>query len=475
MPEKLLSSVRMTADRAIGAARHRALGVPMTADAVSRVGKQEQRRLSRVCGRASAEGKKRLLMVSQIAAFDKGSCACWRQLTRELQGWSFFHLSETPMLSGETLKERLACPFHRTRFSAFPLGYPTRVTGSCAAQTPATREAAENLFLRFDDLDRTGAAALAMYLKRLYVLTIRSYRPDIIMTWNAFTPAHRILREAAEEEKVPLVFMEFGLLPGTFSFDREGQMGQSLLAKEPPVLCSRDMLTKADQIIGFLGAREMNRNEQSAPGGLAFDGNGGPIVTFFGQNDFESGIVPYTEEARRWHSPIYPSTASALKDLAEICRGNGWRLVFRDHPGMRLKDEQIPEGVLLARDCNLFELLRNSDLAVVLMSQTSYEAALHGVNVLLLGRNQMSGKGCVWETGGAETVEDAIRRALEQGWTIDMQMAFRHHIAHAAGNILYDDGEPRELRYGRPLREVADFLKETLEEYPERKTEGSGS
>ena len=431
---------------------------PMDAEKLSRVSPWEKARLTAACKKAD-KGGRRLMIASQMAAFDKGSCAYLKALLREIPDWSVLHLSETPALSHRTLRRKLSTPYHRARWAAFPAGYPLKVTGSLPEGE--FLPAAHNLSRRFPELGETGAQALSLYLSELFALALDTYRPDAVMMWNAFTASHMILDQLAKARGIPVIYMEFGVLPGTMNFDLRGQMGQSALAHEAPVTMPPDALEKASEVIGFLAGRRMNRNAQhtGAPGSeVCIPQDGRRVITFIGQNDYESGICPYDEAARREHSPWYASSMDALRDLAPVCDALGCRLVYRPHPSMGVNAAELPEGVTLARGGDLFSLLAQSDLTVTLMSQVAYEALLHGKNVLMLGRCQLSGKGCAWERGEEESLSGAVSRALEGGYTDDMKEAFLHHVAHAAQDWLYDDLSPRELRYGRTPADWAALL-----------------
>lgn len=424
----------------------------MDAAALSRVSGAEKRRLLAAC-KGADKGGKRLLIVSQMAAFDKGSCDYLKKMLALTPKDSVLHLSETPALSMKTLRDKLSTPFHRARWAAFPAGYPLRVTGEISGEAPrAVQAAAENLALRFPELGNTGALALGLYLHDLFTLALDAFKPHAVLMWNAFTAAHMILDDLARKRGVQVIYMEFGVLPGTINLDMRGQMGASSMAQEGPVTMPASALEDAREVIGYLAHRRMNRNAQHAglPGSaVCLPQTGRKVVTLIGQNDYESGICPWDETARREHSPWYGSTADALKDLAKVCREKGYMLAYRPHPAMTVDAASLPEGVILCRGGDLFSLLEQSDLTVTLMSQVGYEALLHGRNVLMLGRCQLSGKGCAWERQAGESLESAVSRAMTGGYTNDMRESFLHHVAHVTRDYAYDDLSSRELRYGR--------------------------
>ena len=130
---------------------------------------------------------------------------------------------------------------------------------------------------------------------------------------------------------------------------------------------------------------------------------------------------------------------------------------------MSVSAADMPQNVILSRGGDLFSLLEKSDLTVTLMSQVGYEALLHGRSVLMLGRCQLTGKGCAWERGGEESLHSAVSRALDGGYTEDMKQAFRAHVAHVLRDYAYDDLSAREMRYGRQPHEWLSLLAEALD------------
>lgn len=441
----------------------------MAASELMHVSPAEKRRLVAACKQAD-KGGRRFLVVSQMAAFDKGSCAYLKQLQALLSQDSFFHLSETPAVPRSVLEEKLSGAYHCARWAAFPAVHPPRVTGRVPearkqSASQAVRDAALNLSLRMPELGEEGALALSLYLEELFSLAMDAFRPQLVMMWNAFTASHMILTAVAKARNIPVMFMEFGVLPGTMGFDLRGQMGQSALAHETLLPMPQNALDEAARVIDYLAHRRMNRNAQHAdePGSAVhLPRTGKRVVTFIGQNDYESGICPYDDTARQEHSPWYGSSLEALRALVPVCQALDCQLVYRPHPSMRVNAADVPAGVVLSCGGDLFSLLEKSDLTVTLMSQVGYEALLHGRTVLMLGRCQLTGKGCAWERGREESLLDAVSKALDGGYTENMKQAFRTHVAHVLRDYAYDDLSAREMRYGRQPHEWLSLLAEAL-------------
>ncbi len=315
------------------------------------------------------------------------------------------------------------------------------------------REAGECLLNMFpQDLDERSALRMAalfhLYARRLF----SRFRPGLIIIWNQFYPFHSVVRHSAEEENIPLIYMEYGPLPGSFVFDKEGQMGESLPARFPldfnalPV--SGEEVRAMSEHLERLKKSGQNRKAQpkiSVKGLLrARLAPGRPVILYAGQNDCESGLVPYTAQAAAWHSPFFDSTLEALTALDRAAAENDWNLVYKPHPIVAIKKSENLESLrllraLIVQEADINEIIDLSDLVVTILSQTAYVALIRGKATLMLGHNQLKGSGAIYqlEGGGAEQVKAAVSRALKSGFSETMRHNFITHCARLARRYLY--------------------------------------
>lgn len=173
-----------------------------------------------------------------------------------------------------------------------------------------------------------------------------------------------------------------------------------------------------------------------------------------GQNDFESGICPYTRKARRYHSPIFRTTLEALEFLSVLAVKDNWNLIFKPHPimaslGHDCKEKQ--DRIDIVSDVNVNRLIDRVDLVATILSQSAYIALIREKPVLMLGYTQLRGKRCTYEAFAKRHISSKILTALEKGYTEKQKTQFIRHVAQLLNYYLYDDGVEREIRFGREL------------------------
>lgn len=291
------------------------------------------------------------------------------------------------------------------------------------------------------------------YLYSLF--TMRMLNPELVMIWNAFHPLSQCAEKAARLSGIPVCYAEFGALPGSMNVDFIGQMGESAVVQEAEIF-DRLPLTQADmdnarlalQVFRETGA---NRRIQAQYGESDFAEKvrkaaaGRPIVFFAGHNDLASGMYPYTEHTKRFHSPIFSSSGEAGKAMAQIAAENGWFLLYKPHP-MFQPDGRLEhmENVFRVGDVNINECIDVSDVTCTVLSQVSYIARIRNKPVVMLGYNQMRGKNVAYEADKIEDIPAAVDAAIkeqsseekEEAWVRHVALLLRHHL-YLWGNETY--------------------------------------
>lgn len=297
--------------------------------------------------------------------------------------------------------------------------------------------------------------------------------------WNKFRFNHYLFDEMCRERGIPVTYLEFGSLPGSLVFDRNGQMGESWPAVSfeefRTLAVTEDELQSAESLVQFLRESGLNRRKQPENNvdmdELARLKPGRPIILFAGQWDSDSGLVPYTENTKRYHSPIYKSTLDALCSVAQIAQKHDWNLVFKPHPSVlfEYKRSDYPSNVITVGMCNLNEIIDRADVVVTILSSTAYISLIRERPCVMLGYNQIRGKGCTYEAFSQERVEPVLCDAVEKGYTNEQRKAFIRHVAQMRRYYLYDDGQKaKPYVCGRPI----DMLSECFEPYFAETTEG---
>lgn len=303
------------------------------------------------------------------------------------------------------------------------------------------------------------------YLLKLFDIM----RPQLIICNDSVNPIHRLIRNVARIKCIPIIFMHQGVLPGTISFDVDGEVGESLPALYASGFKALNVTDKdketAKKVLHFLKESKLNRKEQPKSDLNEIYSRLDPekkTVFYCGQNDARSYMVPYTKETKRYYSPIFESTFDGLCYIAELCEKNGWNLLFKPHP-MYIREAEIaqfPRNVIYVEKADINDIIDLSDVVVTILSSTNYIAMIREKPVVMLGYNWTRENGCTYEAYGREEVEMVVRQAIEEGYTQKQKEAFLFHVSRCLKYYVYDDMKPRELRYGKRMPETVEAFYE---------------
>lgn len=316
-----------------------------------------------------------------------------------------------------------------------------------------------------------GSAILLTYFAALFFRGLfDAVKPGLVMIWNAFCGVNQIVEIICAEKGIPVCYMEFGVLPGTFAVESMGQMGESFPCREASrfrrMEVSPEELFHAGKLREYFFTTGLNRKAQ--PQGFQLEKvrerlrPGRPTILYAGQNDLDSGLYPYTENSRARHSPIFATSDQAAVELAKLAAKNEWNLIYKPHPAMRgygASEEDFPGTVIFLESANINDVIDLSDLVVTILSQTAYVSLIRKKPTLLLGYNQLRGKGCAYEAYEAGDIEPRIKAALERGYTEEQDADFIKHIAQLEKYYLYNDLEPKLHLCGKSTEACAAYLR----------------
>lgn len=360
--------------------------------------------------------------------------------------------------SGENL---LAVPglFAKDAYYKYlPLPCPSAMRAQ-VEQLDYLRWARDNLLQRHPDMDKSYAIYYAStawdYLRRLF----EQLAPCRILLWNQFHAFHHIAGEACRQLALPLAYLEYGVLPGTLCLDLAGQMGESEIARNPQGFAalpiSPQNLTQAKRVCDFLYESRLNRNQQPPLQSQRIP-TGRPVILYAGQNDFESGMIPYTQRSRDFHSPLFGSSHEALLYLSQLAQKENWTLLFKEHPLLTHfahKKRPIPRNVVVVDAQDINALVDMSDVVITILSQVGYVSLIRGKATVMLGYTQLKQSDCSYEAFSLEQVEEQLRQAVVHGRTPQQREAFFEHAARLLTYYLFDDANEQHPRYGRGLDE----------------------
>ncbi len=427
------------------------------------------------------EKQNTIIFIGHMLAFDKGTCNYMIELRKRLENTYFFVLNESIGVSDEKAKRLI--PFDyltvpRTAASGqfdpnFELDVPEKIRNEISAKE-YLRRAVDVLYSWHDTMGRGYAEWLIYYVYKYYLQLIESLQPVAVVYWNEFNVLHDIFEKICNEKSIKNIFWEHGSLPGTFALEIDGQMGESYPAVHSTAFnnleISKNEFLEASEIVKKLRNEKANRNLQPKCDlkkalGNKIDANK-PIILYTGQNDFESGIFPYTDHTKQFHSPIFKNSDEAAIYLSELAKKNNWNLVYKPHPLMLkygkcfVADKN--ENVIIVDNVDLNDLIDYVDVVVTILSQCAYAALIREKPVVMLGYIQLRQKGCTYDAFDKNEIEKQIKNALMLGYTQEQTSNFIKHVAQLKKYYLFDNLLNKGIKYGKDIEAAAVFLGETI-------------
>lgn len=332
---------------------------------------------------------------------------------------------------------------------------------------------------------KLGRAALKLIYYRAFMRDVLiEYTPALCLLWHQCNPQHLTLADLCAEYKIPVAFAEYGLLPGTIMLDAVGQMAESWVSTENgrflklPV--EHDDRHRSERYLEQVRAEKRTRKPQTS----AIDvphiarelrSKNKKIIFYAGEHEFHSGILPSSAPRAKLHSPSYTSTSDALADVARIARRNDWHVLFKPHPlsvAAPSIANDLADAVTLVPGANVFDCIACTDVTTTILSQVSYLSLIHGRPVVLLGRNTLSGKNCVYEVADRQGLEQELTAAIRYGITPEQNAAWSRHAAQLCTHYLFAMDDDIEDLIGRGPEIAVRFLADLAKPFNAEVTKG---
>lgn len=319
---------------------------------------------------------------------------------------------------------------------------------------------------KFEHLLRGHTSRAAAFCQAL-----EDYAPDCVYLWNQFNALHRTFEAILKRRGIPVRFFHDGVLPGSIALDMDGEMGESWIAKSPERLASIPV-TEADMerarlfLSGLSEAENMRHPQEehiSVKEALRLRGlNRRPVLFFAGQNDWHAGVKPKSP-ARAFHSPVFSGSFEALVELDKVAGDLGLAVIFKPHPLSRdrfafLRARDFPNSIIL-QNTSMDACLEVCDIAATIASQASYVAIQKDHPVVMLGRNQLSGKGLTYDVNDIEKLSETIQTALVDPLAASRSDDFCRHAAQLEKVYLFDYGTMQTEFYTRGIDAAARLIK----------------
>lgn len=311
---------------------------------------------------------------------------------------------------------------------------------------------------------------------RAFRRALEDHAPGHVFLWNQFNVFHRIAAAILSRQGIGVGFFHDGLLPGSIALDFDGEMGNSWIARQPErfqqVAVSQDDLLRAEAFLEGLTGEEVNRRHLQRENILVHEAlqqaglSRRPVLFFAGQNDWHGGIKPTGPETAR-HSPVFDGSAEALRRLDSLAGEIGFSVLYKPHPLSRdrflfLQADAFPNSMIL-KSTSLSACMEASQLVSTIASQTCYVALLDGRPVMMLGRNQISGKGLTYDVHTLEDLPGMIERGMSDPLAGTRRTDLIRHVAQLERCYLLDYGTMPGGFYRRGAASMARALQACLE------------
>jgi hypothetical protein len=283
---------------------------------------------------------------------------------------------------------------------------------------------------------------------QLFCTWLDYINPDFVFLWHQFRGLHFLAAGILKQRNIAFGYTHLGCLPETIVFEKGGEMGESWVARQSQHFRSlpinEEDLKRAEKYMEFVVSNRLDRKPLSREGQIddlveQIRTGGRKIIFYAGQFDRYAGLIPYDENSIQFHSPIYTSTFDALAHLDQMAAVNRWTILFKPHPS---DVQELPADLNLQHThvipgANILDCINQSDVSVTILSSTSYLSRLHGKPTVMLGRHQVSDKGCVYEVKEKNSAGVVINAAIDNGYSPDMEKAWRIHVGQLLKYYLY--------------------------------------
>lgn len=287
-------------------------------------------------------------------------------------------------------------------------------------------------------------------LTNSFLAALDKLTPNYVFLWNQFNALHRHFAAILDARGIAYGFFHDGLLPGSIALDFDGEMGESWISRNPNKFQAIDVTpddrTRAQEFLDALQSRNLNRHAQRddidvADALEAIQRHNRPIIFYAGQIDWHAGISPDGPQ-RLCHSPFYTSTLDALAHLDEVAGDLGVFILFKPHPISKDKytflDANDYPNTLILSSATLESCIQVADIVATIASQTSYVALMAGKPVMMLGRNQITGKDLTYDMATREDLKRLILTALDDPYAINRRDDLADHVARLELAYLFD-------------------------------------
>ncbi len=268
----------------------------------------------------------------------------------------------------------------------------------------------------FDDYYRFQAKQIL----KAYNILWKTIKPNLVLTWNGFVSIQKVLTKLSKYYKIPVFYLERGLMPGKLSIYKEGinygsEIGGDKWHKlNPPYPTEKEIilvknycsnLAKKEESLVPIGEKiseDTLKEKLNIP-------KKNRIIFLPLQIENDSNILFY--------SPHYSSFLEIIKDIQNVLKDiKNTTLIIKPHPENKSRIEEIKSIIIeksrIVTDINIYSLLAVSDIVITVNSTVGLEALTLYKPVIVLGQAIYGNKGFTYDLKEKIELSDLIFQAL---------------------------------------------------------------
>lgn len=324
-------------------------------------------------------------------------------------------------------------------------------------------EKIEEIIRKKDTQDINNTRECLMLMYEYYGKLFEIMKPKRMVVWGGWDYRCYILGQLASERKIPVRFMEYGWIPGTYQLDRRGIQGQGEYAVDSKRLLNTVVLEKEIKQVKMLKTFILSSKKDTVVShetitddeSLSKLNPDKKTVFVAGMDDAGMKMNPKSDYWYHYVSHCFQSTKEMLIFIYDICRRNDWNLIFKPHPrhnkGNLFDITDIGSDIIFILDRDVDSLIQIADVTVCMASAVEYKVLMYGKPLVSVGRSAIQGKKCAYEVKNKNEIETVMREAVNKGMAKAQETNFDIHLAQLLKTSHWDDLSEKDIRYGLPV------------------------
>lgn len=395
---------------------------------------------------------------------------CFLSLTpKVIKLWNEFrkHLAklniELILLSTSDKPEKLEIPLIKVPFSMknFDIKlYPNSCSNKISDEEK-TELIEREIYWVNDSIDLIDLYRTGFYnCDNFYRALVEKIKPTIVFLWGNSLPQMIIFQNILEAKNIPNFVMERGYLTDTLMLEPSSSGKLEIPAGKDDSDFNMAFYTfvrdyyKTNQLTKYDVTHNNNIEELI----ISSKENGTKIISFFGQNDVASGLIPRSNNLSKTLSPFFESTLATFESIINSIKlFDNSLLIFKPHPDDNCDySKYSSDKVIIEKNFNFHSLLNLSDVNIIGNSTLQYEALLYETPVVLTANSMMYGLRTAYEIKSEYDLTNQLNLALNKVDFEQKLIRSKKFISWLMSSFLF--GYNNDIPTSKNLSHLAEFV-----------------